>query len=63
MEDRTLREGHFKRGEVPGLTIRIVDAIEMNGKTEARVQIERFVDENPEAVAQLLRNWLTEDWE
>ena len=37
--------------------------IEMNGKSEARVQIGRFVDENPEAVAQLLRNWLTEDWE
>lgn len=40
-----------------------LDAIEMNGKSEARVQIEKFVDENPEAVAQLMRNWLTEDWE
>lgn len=40
-----------------------LDAIEMNDKSEARVQIERFVDENPEAVAQLLRNWLNEDWE
>lgn len=24
--------------------------------------IEKFVDENPEAVALLLRNWLNEDW-
>jgi len=23
---------------------------------------EKFVDENPEAVAQLLRNWLNDDW-
>lgn len=40
-----------------------LEAIEMNDKSEARVQIEKFVDENPEAVAQLLRNWLNEDWE
>ena len=40
-----------------------LEAIEMNDKSEARVQIEKFVEENPEAVAQLLRNWLNEDWE
>ena len=40
-----------------------LDEIEFSDKSEARVQIERFVDENPEAVAQLLRNWLNEDWE
>ena len=32
-------------------------------KTEARVLIEKFVEERPEAVASLLRNWLNEDWE
>lgn len=32
-------------------------------KSEVRLMIEKFVDENPEAVAQLLRNWLNEDWE
>lgn len=32
-------------------------------KSETRVLIEKFVDENPEAVALLLRNWLNEDWE
>lgn len=31
-------------------------------KSETRVQIEKFVDENPEAVAALLRNWLNEEW-
>jgi len=25
--------------------------------------IEKFVDENPEAVVALLRNWLNDDWE
>jgi len=24
--------------------------------------IEKFVDENPESAANLLRNWLNEDW-
>lgn len=40
-----------------------LEAIELDGKSDARVQIEKFVEENPEAVAQLLRNWLNEDWE
>ncbi len=31
-------------------------------KSEARLLIEKFVDENPDAVANLLRNWLNEDW-
>lgn len=39
----------------------IVD-IDMQDKSEARKAIEKFVDENPEAVALLLRNWLDEDW-
>ncbi len=40
-----------------------MEDIEFSDKSAARVQIEKFVDENPEAVAQLLRNWLNEDWE
>lgn len=39
-----------------------LDDIEFSGKSETRKMIEKFVDENPEAVAQLLRNWLNEDW-
>ena len=37
--------------------------IDMQEKSEARKAIEKFVDENPEAVALLLRNWLDDDWE
>lgn len=40
-----------------------LDSIEFSDKSAAREMIEKFVDENPEAVAQLLRNWLNEDWE
>lgn len=36
--------------------------IEVETKSETRMLIEKFVDENPEAVANLLRNWLNEDW-
>ncbi len=32
-------------------------------KSETRILIEKFVDENPEAAALLLRNWLNEEWE
>ncbi len=32
-------------------------------KSDTRILIEKFVDENPEAAALLLRNWLNEDWE
>lgn len=32
-------------------------------KSETRVLIEKFVEENPEAAAALLRNWLNDDWE
>ena len=40
-----------------------LDDIEFSDKSATKVQIEKFVDENPEAVAALLRNWLNEDWE
>lgn len=36
--------------------------IEFSDKSETRKMIEKFVDENPDAVAQLLRNWLNEGW-
>lgn len=39
------------------------DDIEFSDKSETRKMIEKFVDENPEAVAQLLRNWLNDEWE
>jgi flagellar M-ring protein FliF len=39
-----------------------IENIEFNEVSEVRRMIEKFVDEKPEAVAQLLRNWLNEDW-
>lgn len=39
-----------------------LEDIEVESKSQERQMIEKFVDENPEAVANLLRNWLNEDW-
>lgn len=39
-----------------------IEDIEFNEVSEVRRMIEKFVDEKPEAVAQLLRNWFNEDW-
>ena len=39
-----------------------IEDIEIETKSETRKLIEKFVDENPEAAANLLRNWLNEDW-
>ncbi len=40
-----------------------LEDIEYDDRSEVRKMIEKFVDENPAAVAQLLRNWLNDDWE
>ena len=40
-----------------------IPEIELEERSEVKKQIEKFVKQKPEAVAQLLRNWLTEDWE
>ncbi len=37
--------------------------IEFNAENETKKQIDKFVVEKPEAVAQLLRSWLSDDWE
>ncbi len=39
-----------------------LEDIEVETKSETRKMIEKFVDDNPEAAANLLRNWLNEDW-
>lgn len=39
-----------------------LEEIDSENKSEIRLLIEKFVDDNPDAVANLLRNWLTEDW-
>ncbi len=40
----------------------VMEDIDVEAKSETRKLIEKFVDENPEAAANLLRNWLNEDW-
>lgn len=40
-----------------------LEDIGYNEKSDVRIMIEKFVDENPDAVASLLRNWLNEEWE
>jgi len=39
-----------------------MEDIAFNEVSEVRKMIEKFVDEKPDAVASLLRNWLNEDW-
>lgn len=39
-----------------------MEVIDVETKSDVRLMVEKFVDENPEAAASLLRNWLNEDW-
>lgn len=40
----------------------VIEEIEVETKSEERLVLEKFVQENPEAAANLLRNWLNEEW-
>lgn len=40
-----------------------LEDVEFSEQSETRKMIEKFFEENPESVAQLLRNWLNEDWD
>lgn len=40
----------------------VVEEIDFEEKSETGKAIEKFIEENPEAAASLLRNWLNEDW-
>ncbi len=39
-----------------------IEDIDVETKSETRKMIEKFVDDNPEAAAALLRNWLQDEW-
>ena len=39
-----------------------LEDIDLEAKSEKRLMVEKFVDENPDAAASLLRNWLSDDW-
>ena len=40
-----------------------LEAIRHNQDSAVKEQIDKFVEEKPEAVAQLLRNWINDEWE
>ncbi|MCR4806227.1 MAG: flagellar M-ring protein FliF [Lachnospiraceae bacterium] len=40
----------------------MLEDIELETKSEIRLAVEKFVDDNPDAAAALLRNWLSGDW-
>ena len=39
-----------------------IEELSLENETDERKMINKFVEENPEAVANLLRNWLNEEW-
>lgn len=39
-----------------------IEDIDVETKSEVRLMVEKFVDDNPDAAAALLRNWLNEEW-
>ena len=39
-----------------------LEDIELETKSDIRIAVEKFVDDNPDAAAALLRNWLSGDW-
>lgn len=41
----------------------ILPEIDMEERSEVKKQIEKFVKQKPDAVAQLLRNWLSDEWD
>jgi len=40
-----------------------IPEIDVEERSEVKKQIEKFVKQKPEAVAQLLRNWLSDEWD
>jgi len=48
--------------EVTDVPEEIVD-LNVEEPSELKKQIDKFAQENPDAVAQLLRNWIADDWE
>ncbi|MFT3984893.1 MAG: flagellar M-ring protein FliF C-terminal domain-containing protein [Lachnospiraceae bacterium] len=39
-----------------------IEDIDLEAKSDVRLMVEKFVDENPDSAAALLRNWLSEEW-
>ncbi|MCX7710683.1 MAG: flagellar basal-body MS-ring/collar protein FliF [Clostridia bacterium] len=41
----------------------VIPEIDLEERSEVKKQIEKFVKQKPDAVAQLLRNWLADEWD
>ncbi len=48
---------------VPDTPSENLPEIELEERSEVKKQIDKFVKQKPEAVAQLLRNWLSDEWD
>ncbi len=48
---------------VPESQVEPIPEIDLEERSEVKKQIEKFVKQKPDAVAQLLRNWLSDEWE
>jgi flagellar M-ring protein FliF len=71
---RKKREGYFGEAELQPVTVgglkfavpepldEPIPEISFEEKSEIKKQIDKFVKQKPEAVAQLLRNWISDDW-
>ena len=44
-------------------SVETIQNINLQEESELKKQIDKFVQDNPDSVAQLLRNWLAEDWD
>ena len=40
-----------------------IPEIELEERSEIKKQIDKFVKQKPDSVAQLLRNWLSDEWD
>lgn len=62
-EDQLVPEMAGVQSVIPAEIEETLQEITFEEKSEVKKKIDRFVKEKPESVAQLLRNWLSEDWD
>ncbi len=48
---------------IPEMEDEFIPEIDLEERSEVKKQIEKFVKQKPDAVAQLLRNWLSDEWD
>lgn len=58
-----MEEAATSRFAYPESSSEPVPEIQLEEKSEIKKQIDKFVTQKPDAVAQLLRNWLSDEWD